>query len=117
MSEKKTIANPQSEGMNPLQAVRQRELELDQLVATAREQAETVRNQADQQCQVIGQKSQRQIESLEQEARKSAAEKAKTLEDQDVEKLSIQVTYIAQVAESHMEETVQFLLSEVLPKT
>ncbi len=106
----------ESNATNPLEAVRKREMELETELQEVRQRGEARVEQAKRQAETWQLQVRQEIISLEKDAQERLSAEISQLKEAAKVSREQQRKAIAQEAESHLEQTIQFVMTEVLPK-
>lgn len=106
----------ESNATNPLEEVRKRETELETELQEVHQQVQTRVEQAEREAETWQLQVRQEIISLEKDAQERLSAEISQLKDAAKVSREQQRIAIAQEAESHLEQTIQFVMTEVLPK-
>jgi hypothetical protein len=106
----------ESNAANPLEAVRKKETELETELQTVRQQVQVRVEQAKREAETWQLQVRQEITSLEKDAQERLSAEISQLKEAAKVSREQQKEAIVQEAESHLEQTIQFVLTEVLPK-
>ncbi|MEI6530119.1 MAG: V-type ATPase subunit subunit G family protein [bacterium] len=106
----------ESNATNPLEAVRKKETELEIELQEVRQQVEARVEQAKREAETWQLQVRQEIISLEKDAQERLSAEISQLKETATVSMEQQRKEIAREAESHLEQTIQFVMTEVLPK-
>jgi hypothetical protein len=106
----------ESNATNPLEAVRKKETELETELQEVRQQAQARIEQAKRQTETWQLQVREEIISLEKDAQERLSAEISQLKEAATVSIEQEKKAIAREAESHLEKTIQFVMTEVLPK-
>jgi vacuolar-type H+-ATPase subunit H len=106
----------ESNATNPLEAVRKKETELETKLQEVRQQVQARVEQAKREAETWQLQVRQEIISLEKDAQERLSAEISQLKEAATVSMEQQRKAIAREAESHLEQTIQFVITEVLPK-
>ncbi len=106
----------ESNATNPLEAVRKKETELETELQEVRQQVQARVEQAKREAETWQLQVRQEILSLEKDAQERLSAGISQLKEAATVSREQQRKAIAQEAESHLEQAIQFVMTEVLPK-
>ncbi|MCX5974008.1 MAG: hypothetical protein NTU59_04925 [Coprothermobacterota bacterium] len=106
----------ESNATNPLEAVRKKETELEIELQEVRQQVEARVEQAEREAETWQLQVRQEIVSLEKDAQERLSAEISQLKETATVSREQQRKEIAREADSHLEQTIQFVMTEVLPK-